>query len=347
MAIYSLAPAPRFGIASGAGYKIYTYNAGTLDAAVTYSTDAGIANANPIVANGAGLFGPIYLPVGSSFKFIFKTAADVTVWTQDGITAVPSPDDAADVSGVAGEDLPITQAAYLSDGSGGKNAGLWYRTDADFPYASTLPTVAYPTTAILLGNAGTFRFDGRIAGFSGLTAGTAYYLATIPGGLTASPPTNARFMGVADSATSLILRPGPQSAAIVRAGQWTPVVGGSGGTSGQTYTTQLGSYFKVGGLVMAPFTIVLSAKGTITGNVEIQGLPFTVDSTVAMRYISALVWAGLGTTHVNVIARVVSGTTMAEVRSATTASGNNTVQLVTADLTNGSQFEGTLIYQAV
>jgi len=47
-------------------------------------------------------------------------------------------------------------------------------------------------------------------------------------------------------------------------GTWTPVFGGSGGTSGQTYTTQTGRYTKIGKLVTASFDCHLSAKGTIT-----------------------------------------------------------------------------------
>ncbi len=49
-------------------------------------------------------------------------------------------------------------------------------------------------------------------------------------------------------------------------GLWTPVVGGSGGTSGQTYAAngQVGLYVKVGKQVLCSFRVQLSAKGTIT-----------------------------------------------------------------------------------
>jgi hypothetical protein len=58
-------------------------------------------------------------------------------------------------------------------------------------------------------------------------------------------------------------------------GTWTPVLGGSGGTSGQTYSVQVGTYTKIGRQVTAIGFIQLSAKGTITTNVEISGLPYT------------------------------------------------------------------------
>ena len=56
-------------------------------------------------------------------------------------------------------------------------------------------------------------------------------------------------------------------------GTWTPVLGGSGGVSGQSYTIQEGTYTKVGRQVTATFYIVLATKGTITGDLVIDGLP--------------------------------------------------------------------------
>ena len=57
-------------------------------------------------------------------------------------------------------------------------------------------------------------------------------------------------------------------------GDWTPVIQGSTSQSGQTYTTQSGSYVKVGRIVTANFHILLSNKGSISGVLKIAGLPF-------------------------------------------------------------------------
>jgi hypothetical protein len=63
-------------------------------------------------------------------------------------------------------------------------------------------------------------------------------------------------------------------------GTWTPVIGSDAGQSGQTYSVQIGQYFKLGRLVIANFVATLSAKGTISaGTANIQGLPFTSQST--------------------------------------------------------------------
>ena len=62
-------------------------------------------------------------------------------------------------------------------------------------------------------------------------------------------------------------------------GTWVPVLGGDGGTSGQTYSLQVGRYTKVGRQVICSFEATLTAVGTVTGNAIISGLPFSSVST--------------------------------------------------------------------
>lgn len=67
-----------------AGAKIYTYETGTTTPLTTYTTSAlSVANANPIVADSAGRFGPIYTDGSVAVKAVIKTSADVTVDTLD------------------------------------------------------------------------------------------------------------------------------------------------------------------------------------------------------------------------------------------------------------------------
>jgi hypothetical protein len=61
-------------------------------------------------------------------------------------------------------------------------------------------------------------------------------------------------------------------------GTWTPVLGGSTSETGQTYTRQSGFYQKVGNWVHCQGFILLSAAGTISGSLQIQGLPFLTGS---------------------------------------------------------------------
>lgn len=67
-----------------AGGKLYFYAAGTTTPQATYSDEAlAVPNPNPVVLNSQGYSGDIWVPAGSSYKVVLKTAADVEVWTVD------------------------------------------------------------------------------------------------------------------------------------------------------------------------------------------------------------------------------------------------------------------------
>jgi hypothetical protein len=58
-------------------------------------------------------------------------------------------------------------------------------------------------------------------------------------------------------------------------GTWTPTLNFAGGTTGITYASvRFGRYTKVGRIVTVGFCIILSSKGSSTGNANISGLPF-------------------------------------------------------------------------
>jgi hypothetical protein len=141
--------------------------------------------------------------------------------------------------------------------------------------------------------------DGVISGTSGLksTGGDDAVLLIQTNGTTAQTvdsgqrtkfPTTIGVGGATPSASgSGISFPATQSASSdantlddYEEGTWTPVLGGSGGTSGQAYSFQNARYTKVGNRVICNLIVKISTVGTITGNLEIQGLPFTSDATV-------------------------------------------------------------------
>lgn len=128
-------------------------------------------------------------------------------------------------------------------------------------------------------------------------------------------------------------------------GSWTPVIGGTGGTSGQTYLVQTGRYTKIGKIVAVMFESALSNKGTITGNVQISGLPFTAEGTPS-RPVYPMQWAGLGTNWVFICGLVLEGTATILVRGAAAAGTTADTSLVTADITNSTFFRGAAVYMA-
>jgi hypothetical protein len=213
MATYTLVPLPRIGIIPEAGMLIYTYSAGGATPAATYQDSNGSAtNTNPVQADGLGLFPSIYLPLGTSYKFICMHANGVTIWTQDGIASVPASSPAVDITGTAGEPIVANANVYLSDGSGGKTAGLWYNADKANAYSSVTPYTGFSTIAISTGMSGLIRMQGSLGGFVSLTAGAVYFVGTA-GVPTTTPGVNRRVVGQADTTTSLMVGGNPPTVA--------------------------------------------------------------------------------------------------------------------------------------
>ena len=73
-------------------------------------------------------------------------------------------------------------------------------------------------------------------------------------------------------------------------GTWTPALVFGGGSSGVTYSVQIGNYTKVGNLVYAHAFFSLTAKGTSTGNADITNLPFPSNG-VSDTYNVVSVWS--------------------------------------------------------
>ena len=57
-------------------------------------------------------------------------------------------------------------------------------------------------------------------------------------------------------------------------GTWTPVLNFGGADSGIVYSSSVGRYTKIGRMVYSSFSIILSNKGTSTGDVTVVGSPF-------------------------------------------------------------------------
>jgi hypothetical protein len=129
-------------------------------------------------------------------------------------------------------------------------------------------------------------------------------------------------------------------------GTWTPVIGGSTGTTGQSYTTQVGRYVKIGKKVTCWFNATLSAVGTITGDSQIQGLPFTVENT------SNQIEAGIISDFANVASAVIylslvaSPNTTAATIKGTAAAVTTAGTYAVAGIGNTTQLVGSITYTA-
>lgn len=179
--------------------------------------------------------------------------------------------------------------------------------------------IVYASSATELGNSSSFTFDGTTV--------------TIPGQIT---------FPSAQSASA-----GANTLDDYEEGTWTPVLGGSGGTSGQTYDGATnGTYVKIGKQVTAVFRIVLTAKGTITTNAQVQGLPFTIENSAS--YLPPLVisyWNNLNANKVFVGGFGVPNTTAATIYGIGAAAAGLTV-FATADIANTTELIGVITYRA-
>lgn len=99
---------------SGAG--LYFYESGTTTPLDTFSEESlSSANANPVVADAAGRFGPIYLS-SENYKVVLKDAGGVTIWSRDPISGINLFSTAEGINDTAtGERLRITDAKIAAE----------------------------------------------------------------------------------------------------------------------------------------------------------------------------------------------------------------------------------------
>lgn len=221
---YTLAPSPFLMAFDNAGSIInnaciWTYTSGTSTPATTYSDSTGTTNANPIRSDSAGRF-TAYLVPGTAYKFVYESACTppahgTTLRTADPVNGVPLSAANVDRSdAVAGEALSAGNCAYLSDGSGGKTAGQWWKCDSANTYSSTLPEVGVATGSISASGTGTIRLMGLVTGLSSLSVGSEYFVSTA-GAMTTTAPANKRHLGHAETATSFVLTGDPAPPTVV------------------------------------------------------------------------------------------------------------------------------------
>lgn len=215
--VYTIAPSPFQTALDDSGNIIvngcvWTYAAGTSSAINTYSNNAGALNSNPIIADYAGRF-TVYLLAGTNYKFVYESACappahGTTMRSQDNVAGVPAAAATVDVTGTAGEAISAGQCAYLSDGSGAKAAGQWFKCDAANAYSNTSPEVGMTISAIASASSGTIRLQGLVSGLSSLSIGQEYFIGTA-GAITSTAPVTSRHLGHADTAGSLVLTADP------------------------------------------------------------------------------------------------------------------------------------------
>ncbi|MGE0463432.1 MAG: hypothetical protein AB7Q16_18880 [Vicinamibacterales bacterium] len=248
------------------GGTLTSYVAGTSTALALY-TDFALTtpHSNPLTLDGRGCVVAYMQP--ASYRFVLRDSGGTQVYD---VTIVSSPalhTVNLDIAATAGETLAAGSLVFLADGSGGTTAGRWHLTDADtVSKSSGARIVGMSLAAMASGATGTVRVQGRVTGLSGLTAGAPYYASATAGALAATPPTNRRFAGVAESSSTFVLATGIVEAAepvllsLSVAGNATVggTLGVTGAVTGGTYNGQTISS-------AASLTGTLAVAGAVTG----------------------------------------------------------------------------------
>lgn len=124
-------------------------------------------------------------------------------------------------------------------------------------------------------------------------------------------------------------------------GTYTPGVSFGGGTTGITYSAQVGRYTKIGKRVFCQGTFTLSSKGSSTGAALLTGLPFASVNVSSSFATPALLWQGLNVGGV-VGESVANGTTI----NLFTNTTGNVSGLADTNFTNTSQIDCSIHYEA-
>jgi hypothetical protein len=120
-------------------------------------------------------------------------------------------------------------------------------------------------------------------------------------------------------------------------GTWTPTFTGSGGQSGQVYTTQNGWYVKTGRLVSFQLDIQLSTLGTITGDAQISGLPYASEATSGYLATGKCAWVNFSANLTDCTFAIANNATLMSLFGITGPGTQNLTALVQGSFTNTSR----------
>lgn len=241
-----------------AGGLITTYTAGTSTPLATYTDNTGTTpNSNPIVLDAGGyVTGEIWLASGSTYKFVVTDSLGLNPRTFDNITGIT-----ANAGPLSGTDLTVSGNTILG--------------------VSTTNTLNVGAGGLVKDSA------GRVFIGSGKLGPNATNQHTIPNvtsdtfALLAAPQT---FTNKTIGSTGLVMSNVAQAGATTldwyEEGGFTPTLSFGGASTGITYNVNRGGTFtRIGNRMMFEVRMVITSKGSATGQARISGLPYAAASS--------------------------------------------------------------------
>jgi len=133
-------------------------------------------------------------------------------------------------------------------------------------------------------------------------------------------------------------------------GNFTPSLTFGQNAVGITYTVagQIGRYTKIGRIVHVDLVVQLTDKGSSTGNVSLQGLPFTVHNDMTgweTGFCGFTFWSTDGSSVYGLWAVAENASTYLDVRTQT-AAGSTAINLMNTHVGDACYFAGTCVYRA-
>lgn len=305
----------------------------TRTASNTYTTRTLTGPAAGIsISNGDGVSGNPTLSLSNDLSALeglastgiaVRTTTDT--WAQRTLQAPAAGFTITNPAGVAG-DPTFVLANDLSALEGLSSTGIAARTGSD---AWSVRTITGTANKITVTNGSGASGDPTITIPDAVTLVTP----TVTGTLTAQA-----LVDISGSSAGQIKFPATQNASSdantlddYEEGTWTPTYSTDGvAFTSVTYSAQIGSYTKIGNLVFVRCIVITSAvtKGGATGNIKINGLPFTAASNPAFAVGLSSNWT------TNTLMCLASSTSLLlYTRTAVTADG---IRTVVADVATGA-----------
>lgn len=124
-------------------------------------------------------------------------------------------------------------------------------------------------------------------------------------------------------------------------GSFTPAVSFGGGSTGVTYSTQLGRYTRAGDLVFFTARVILSSKGSSTGTLAVGGLPVASANVASQNYTGAVYVSGAAYTGA-AVALVPTNSTSFNLYA---SNGGTMTALADTNLTNTTDLIVSMVYR--